>query len=107
MNMSKLDFSDKKAEVLELLNKIAVLTKEVAEPEHTRENYDYGFTTYLTTDNVNDYVYDEEKVEKLKSELNDDQVFLYCVGQYINRVLSGDPDMAARNEQKYYTSTCY
>lgn len=118
------DVSAKKAEVIELLNKLATLTKEIEKPREV-EDYD-GRTQYLTTEYFESYLADDypdddtaedvefptdsegEDIKKADiTEATDEQVFLYCVGQYAERCLNGDTSSASYNEQKYYDSTCW
>lgn len=102
--------SEKKKQVVELLNQIVILTQEVKEPQSI-EDYNYN-SKYVTSNVLSDlqdgdtesYVSDDNG--KPIKEVDDDAVYLYCVNSYAKRVLAGDANDAAHNEDKYYTSTC-
>lgn len=99
-----------KAEVLELLNKIVLLTKDVKEGP-TFEDYNYNRRA-VTTSQL-DYHSDAEELLK---DLNlteadlpalDTQAYLHSVGAYAKRVVNGSSESALQNELQYYNSNCY
>jgi hypothetical protein len=99
-----------KNQVMELLNQIVILTKGVKEPQQ-RENYNYQYE-YITSDVLEDLKADSGDEEVLDVEGNpvtnvdDDQIYLYCVGKYAKRVIDGDASDAVHNENQYYNSNC-
>lgn len=104
-----------KVQVMDLLNQIVVLTKDVKNDAPTYENYNYQEVS-LTSSDLNDYT-DEDLEDKGVSKEDiakyranpqelDDKVYLCSVRSYVKRVVDGDASSAALNETQYYTSTC-
>jgi hypothetical protein len=99
----EMNYAAVKEQVLELLNQIAILTKDVPEPQ-TYEDYNYR-EGYVTTSYLADYGDDvSDSIDQ--SKVNDDAVYLYCVNNYVKRVIDGDAESASHNELQYYTSNC-
>lgn len=95
-----------KAQVMDLLNQIVILTKDFPEAQ-TFEDGDYQ-TVMVTEDIINDY--DDEDLKDMgidKSKFNADALYLRCVGDYAKRVVDGKTSRATHNEEQYYNSNCY
>lgn len=104
------NLNETKAQVLDLLNQIAILTKDVPEGP-TYENYNYQ-TVPVTSDVLNDYSDEEledmgiDKTKFPSPEELDNSVMLRSIGDYVQRVLKS-PMSAVHNETQYYNSNCY
>lgn len=97
-----------KKQVMDLLNQILILTKDVPKPQEF-EDSDH-FTHFVTTDLISDYDLSDEDFEDQdidRSKVNDDEVYLYAVSKYVKRVVDGNVSSATYNEKQYYNSTCY
>lgn len=100
-----MDNKERKAQVLDLLNQIAILTKDLPEPQ-TFENYNY-VQTYVTKETLRDYSAEELEDKGIDpTNVDDDSTYLYCIGNYVRRVLDGKVSSASYNEEQYYNSNC-
>lgn len=104
-----MNLNETKAQVMDLLNQIVLLTKEVKDVP-TFEDYDY--TTRPVTTSQLDYGDQDEILNQVgvtKEQLPelDTQAYLRAVGDYAKRVVDGKESSATYNEVKYYTSACY
>lgn len=108
-----------KAEVMDLLNQIVVLTKGIKAVDTGEEDYDTGRNISIS-DVLSNFEYlDEEdkdddsmyqKYGKLSEEEKQellDQDYLANVSAICKRVADGDAEAASYNEQQYYNSNCY
>lgn len=88
-----------KTETLDLLNRLAILLKDVPELErNTKPDYDDYASPRLEAKRMS---YDDP------NSINKDEVFLQCVAAYAKRVLSEPFYHALENEEQYYNSNCY
>src|SRR4051812_23524144 len=105
--MAKKNLKEVKANVMDLLNEIIILTKGLDEPQYA-ENYNYQLEAVTSSKykELKEELADSEETdaeelldvegEKLKKP-NDDEVYLYLVGEYAKRVVDGDAESASYN----------
>lgn len=114
--MTTKNLAEVKKNVQDLLNQIVILTSDLGlKPLQVVEVYDYK-KQFLTQTRLAEKVHDRmsggEESDLLNysggklEPVNDTEVYLYCVRDYAKRVLNGDVEAAAYNEDKYYDSTC-
>jgi hypothetical protein len=110
-----MDKKELKAEVMDLLNQIVILTKGIKAPESGVEDYDCREVSVLDLmDHPEDYLEEDpealakwkglSKNEKDELKMN---VYLSSVHAMAKRVVDGKASSAEYNEKQYYNSNCY
>lgn len=93
-----------KADVMDLLNQIAIKLKDIGDPLMQEDDYTYHVITDGTTEG-----YDDETgkwVEKEVDGFDKNTQYLACVKAMVERAVKGDLSEVAYNENQYYTSNC-